>query len=57
MPFFVFSTIVFTVGPETSEFVPINRGVTQGDPMSPILFNIVFDDLIETLSSTELGTP
>ena len=30
----------------------VKRGVAQGCPMSPILFNIMIDDLIETLQTT-----
>jgi len=34
--------------------IQIRRGVLQGDPLSPLLFNIVFDTLMSTLKKPEM---
>lgn len=29
--------------------IPIGKGVTQGDPISPMLFNMVIDEILDTI--------
>jgi hypothetical protein len=33
--------------------IPVRRGVLQGDTLSPLLFNLVFDSLMSTLNRPE----
>ena len=44
------STVIHVGGKQTSN-IPIKRGVKQGDPLSPILFNMVIDELIDKLGT------
>ena len=44
-----------TVNGEQSPTVDVRVGVKQGDPMSPPLFNLALDPLIETLERYSLG--
>lgn len=50
------STTIYTGGGNTRN-IPINRGVRQGDPLSPILFNMVLDELLVQLEATGKGIP
>ena len=38
---------------EVSEAFPIDRGTPQGDPLSPLLFSLFLDDLLQELSSSK----
>ena len=42
---------VISVGGKETERIPIRRGVKQGDPLSPMLFNCVVDELMDQLGS------
>lgn len=48
-------TTTISCGPHTSTPIPILRGVRQGDPISPLLFNAVMDELICRLDSSRSG--
>ncbi|RWS23444.1 hypothetical protein B4U80_09828 [Leptotrombidium deliense] len=43
------STTKVTVNNTPGELFTISRGVKQGDPLSPFIFNLVLDDLLRTL--------
>ncbi|GAU99517.1 hypothetical protein RvY_10509 [Ramazzottius varieornatus] len=42
------------VGGEVTEAVPVRRGVLQGDPLSPLLFNLSINFLLDQLNGFEL---
>jgi len=37
--------------------ITLRRGVKQGDPMSPLLWNLILDPLLRQISATGLGIP
>ncbi|KRZ48150.1 Retrovirus-related Pol polyprotein from type-2 retrotransposable element R2DM [Trichinella nativa] len=49
------STIIKGDGGALSNRIEINQGVRQGDPISPLLFNAVMDELVERLEQTGEG--
>jgi hypothetical protein len=38
---------------ETSHPIPVNQGIRQGDSLSPLLFNIIMNQLIKSVSSNK----
>ena len=44
-----------TVGGKTTRRININSGVKHGCPLSPLLFNLIIDELIEKLKETNIG--
>ena len=49
------ATTTISVGGKTTRRVKINAGVKQGCPLSPLLFNLIIDELIEDLKGTRIG--
>ncbi|KRY45429.1 Retrovirus-related Pol polyprotein from type-1 retrotransposable element, partial [Trichinella britovi] len=49
------STIIKGDGGALSNRIEINQGVRQGDPISPLLFNAVMEELVERLEQTGEG--
>ena len=40
------SMISVAVGSHNTRFIPVSRGVLQGDPCSPLIFNMTFNPLM-----------
>ena len=49
------ATTTLTVGGKSTRKIEINSGVKQGCPLSPLLFNLIIDELIEKLKKTNIG--
>ncbi|KAL1236613.1 Retrovirus-related Pol polyprotein from type-2 retrotransposable element R2DM [Trichinella spiralis] len=49
------TTVIKGDGGVLSNKIEINQGVRQGDPISPLLFNSVMDELIERLEQSGVG--
>lgn len=49
------STTKIKVGEETTKPIQIKRGVKQGNPLSPILFNIIMNELLVKLNNGLYG--
>ena len=48
------STVRIAVNDDWSKELAVNKGVLQGDPCSPLLFNLCFNSLMITLNKAEL---
>ena len=44
-----------SIGNKRTKNIPVNRGVLQGDPCSPLLFNLCFNTLMLTLNKPDLN--
>ena len=49
------SSTIITLKGKSTRRIAINSGVKQGCPLSPLLFNIVMDELIERLKKRKIG--
>ncbi|KRZ67743.1 Retrovirus-related Pol polyprotein from type-2 retrotransposable element R2DM [Trichinella papuae] len=49
------TTVIINSDGTRSNVIKFNRGVRQGDPISPLLFNLVLDELIDNLDQARCG--
>lgn len=45
-------TFVSTIGDDTNRWLEVDRGVPEGSPMSPVLFNLYIDPLAKVIEET-----
>jgi hypothetical protein len=43
------------IGKHLSDSVPIQNGLTQGNALSPLLFNFALDNIISTVQKIQVG--
>ena len=55
MGMYTHATTTLTVGGKSTRKIQINAGVKQGCPLSPLLFNLVIDELLEKLRTMKIG--
>ena len=51
------ANLVLRLADATTDAIPLDRGVRQGASSSPTLFNVFFDDLVESLNCTAIDVP
>ena len=56
MGMYTHATTTLTVGGKSTRKIQINAGVKQGCPLSPLLFNLVIDELLEKLRTMKIGS-
>ena len=49
------ASTTFSIGAKKTKCIPVNKGVLQGDPCSPLLFNLCFNTMMVILNKQELS--